>query len=216
MKTLAAAAVVLALVIVPAAAAGLVTHPKNHSLAARAASQEANLAHARYVCRHGRGPGKLWACSATTWLARELAETLEAVDRQHLAGYLDRYLAGRGSPLAGYGRAFVASGYRHHLDPRLALAISAAETTFGQSGGSDVYERHNAWGWGPHRYVASTWPAAIELFTAYLRSYYVDARGLTSLYSIMPAYVGYSSSTWIGTTTAIMRELGGDPAALTL
>jgi hypothetical protein len=130
-----------------------------------------------------------------------------------LGARVDGYLARRGSPMAGNGEAFVAAGRRYGVNPRLAVAISAAETTFGLSGGGDVFVRHNAWGWGPGKYVAGTWPEAIDRYTAYLSSYYLRGRGLTTIASMMRPYVGYTSATWYGTVTAIYRELGGDPYA---
>jgi hypothetical protein len=46
----------------------------------REASQEENLAHARYVCRRGANQHKRWACQARGWIARELAETRRALN----------------------------------------------------------------------------------------------------------------------------------------
>ena len=71
--TLTACAV--ALVTPNIAQAHLVAKPHGHSLYARAVSQQINLAHAIYVCRHGGGQHQVWACKATVWLDRELQET---------------------------------------------------------------------------------------------------------------------------------------------
>jgi len=54
---------------------GLVAHPKCHALRCIAASQKENLAHARYVCRHGRHASRHWACAAQKWLTKEYNQT---------------------------------------------------------------------------------------------------------------------------------------------
>jgi hypothetical protein len=60
--------------------AHLIARPKNDTLAARLASQERNLAHARYVCNHGGGDHRRWACEARRgWLAEERAKTARAM-----------------------------------------------------------------------------------------------------------------------------------------
>lgn len=60
----------------------LVTHPASRRLEDRLVSQRENLAHARYVCRRGRGPTRRWACSAKRWLNREAAETKTALENR--------------------------------------------------------------------------------------------------------------------------------------
>lgn len=37
--------------------------------------QERNLVYVRYVCRHGKGSPKKWACKTERWLAKEVAQT---------------------------------------------------------------------------------------------------------------------------------------------
>ena len=66
---------VAALAFAPAASAHLVAKPKRDTLAAVAENQRENLAHARYVTRHGKGPHVRWHRLASRWLARELRET---------------------------------------------------------------------------------------------------------------------------------------------
>lgn len=65
----------VALVGAAPASAHLVAHPKCKTLACREASQKQNLAHARYLCNHGRHATKRWGCHAIRWLAKELNET---------------------------------------------------------------------------------------------------------------------------------------------
>lgn len=68
-------ALAVALVAPASAHAHLIAKPRNSSLSARLVAQQQNLAHARYVCRHGGGEHRRWACRATLWLRRELEET---------------------------------------------------------------------------------------------------------------------------------------------
>lgn len=57
---------------------------------------------------------------------------------------IDDYLRSKGSPMAGLGGDYVAAGKASGVDPRLMVAISGAETSFGTRGqGPSV---HNAWG----------------------------------------------------------------------
>jgi hypothetical protein len=53
--------------------------PARSVLQNREASQVENLAHARYVCRHGGGAHRRWACRARAWISIELAETRRAL-----------------------------------------------------------------------------------------------------------------------------------------
>lgn len=59
-------------------------HPQRNHLENRLASQEQNLAHARYVARHGAGANKRWHRLAIRWITEELLETRRAL-RWHLA-----------------------------------------------------------------------------------------------------------------------------------
>ena len=65
------------------ASAHLVSKPKDKSLNEIHRSQRKNLAHARYVCRYGRGDHKQWACQASNsrngWLVREINQTKHAL-----------------------------------------------------------------------------------------------------------------------------------------
>ncbi|HVM69556.1 MAG TPA: hypothetical protein VM204_06945 [Gaiellaceae bacterium] len=80
MRAAVALAVVALFTLTPAASAHLVTRPKADTLDARAVSQRENLAHARYVARHGNGPHVRWHREAARWLAQELAETEAAIE----------------------------------------------------------------------------------------------------------------------------------------
>ena len=86
-----------------------------------------------------------------------VSSTVPTIDA-NLAGNLDNYLAAKGSPLAGHGAAFVYQATSVGLDPRLLVAISGAETSFGTYGPSQGI--HNPFGMGPG-IVYPSWDDAI-------------------------------------------------------
>jgi hypothetical protein len=59
--------------------AHLVERPKAPGLEARLVSQQANLAHARFVCRRGANASRRWHCVWVPILERELARTRYAI-----------------------------------------------------------------------------------------------------------------------------------------
>src|SRR5665648_44360 len=72
------------------------------------------------------------------------------------AAQIDDFLAAHGSPLTGAGATFVAEGRAYGVDPAFLVAISGAETSFGQllyakNGDQCTYNAFN-WFFGP------TWP----------------------------------------------------------
>ncbi len=72
------------------------------------------------------------------------------------AATIDAFLTEHGSPMAGNGAAFVAAGEQYGVDPAFLVAISGAETSFGQllysqNGDECTYNAFN-WFFGP------TWP----------------------------------------------------------
>lgn len=99
-----------ALAVATPAQAHLIVKPKDRTLQARVASQERNLAHARYVCTEGSGNPKRWHCAAAYrpgWIARELRETKAAITRQELLSY-------GGNPNVRLGRQMAAT-YGWHI-----------------------------------------------------------------------------------------------------
>lgn len=61
------------------------------------------------------------------------------------ADQIDQYLLEKNSPLAGLGSVFIEEGRKFNIDPRLVVAISGAETTFGTNMGCNA--PFNAWSW---------------------------------------------------------------------
>lgn len=86
------------------------------------------------------------------------------------ASDLNTYLKRRGSPLAGLGSVFVREARKNGLDPKLLVAISGAESSFGQKVKAGT---NNPFGYGPHRPFPS-WQAAISTVARSLRENYLD------------------------------------------
>jgi hypothetical protein len=128
------------------------------------------------------------------------------VPSSDLAGTIDGFLQGKGSPMAGLGSVFVGSGRKYGVDPRLLVGISGIESSFGKH----IYGSYNAWGWGPGK-PFSSFEEGIATVAKGLRSGYLD-RGLTDPYSIgkryAPASDGNNPHHWADTVSQFMRDLG--------
>lgn len=132
------------------------------------------------------------------------------------AQIIDGYLASKGSPMTGQGAAFMASGQRYQVDPRLLVAIAGAESNFG----AITCGPHNAWGWACPNDPAdfATWAMGIDTVTRGLRRYYLD-EGRTSVSLIQQKYcpVGAANDPtglnvhWTVNVTKFLVELGGNP-----
>ncbi|MHB8511524.1 MAG: hypothetical protein ACYDCC_05035 [Actinomycetota bacterium] len=82
---------------------------------------------------------------------------------------IHRFLVAMDSPLAQFSSEIVSAGVHYQVDPRVVVAISGVESTFGR------YQfGHNAWGWG--RLTWSSWPAAIDSYTRLLGTAYRSLR----------------------------------------
>jgi hypothetical protein len=80
-----------------------------------------------------------------------------------------RFLARQGSPMARYAANILTAGIRYRVDPRVVVAISGVESTYG------LYSYgHNAWGWGSQRW--RSWPASIDGYTQALSQRYRSLR----------------------------------------
>jgi hypothetical protein len=79
--------------------AHLIVRPKDKTTGAILKSQKTNLAHSRYVCRHGGGYHKRWSCHAVKWLSRELGETRARITPVYSASSLREWIR-RNDPCA--------------------------------------------------------------------------------------------------------------------
>jgi cell wall-associated NlpC family hydrolase len=134
------------------------------------------------------------------------------------AAALDAYLAGKASPLAGAGAAFVASAGQVGLDPRMLVAISGAETSFGTYGPSQLI--HNPFGMGPGRVYAS-WEEAIAAAANNLAGPIYLGAGKVTIGQISGTWAPLGAvndpnnlnSNWTRNVSRYYAEMGGDPAS---
>jgi hypothetical protein len=150
------------------------------------------------------------AASAAGTAAPASASTLPS------AAEIDAYLAGKGSPMAGQGSAFLASGGRWQIDPRLLVAIAGAESNFG----SITCAPFNAWGYGcPNGpYEFTSWADGIDAVAQGLRTNYLaEGRTSVALINLKYAPIGAANdptglnNNWTINVSRFLIELGGDP-----
>jgi hypothetical protein len=132
------------------------------------------------------------------------------------AGQIDAYLASKSSPMTGQGAAFVASGGRWQLDPRLLVAIAGAESSFGQI----TCAPFNGWGWGcPNGpYEFESWADGIDTVAEGLRTNYLsEGRTTVALINLKYAPIGAANDPtglnnhWTVNVSRFLIEQGGDP-----
>ncbi len=144
-----------------------------------------------------------------------VSSTVPTIDAT-LAGNLDNYLVGKGSPLAGHGAAFVYQATSVGLDPRLLVAISGAETSFGTYGPSQGI--HNPFGMGPG-IVYPSWDDAIAGAARNLGGQLYKGSGLVTISQIQHRWAPNGAvndpsnlnSNWYKNVSRYYGELGGDP-----
>ena len=130
---------------------------------------------------------------------------------------IDAFLLAHDSPLVGEGQAFYTAGRRNGIDPAFLVAISGAESSFGQylySVGSQTAD-HNAFNW----FYAATrsgsafagWGQAIATVAAGLRGPLYYGAGRYAVTAIAPIYCPQGTQDWIDNVTAYMLDLGADP-----
>jgi hypothetical protein len=131
---------------------------------------------------------------------------------------IDAFLLAHDSPLVGEGEAFYAAGERNGVDPAFLVAISGAESSFGNylfSAGSQTAS-HNAFNW----FYAATragsafggWEQAIDTVATGLRGSLYYGAGRYAVGDIAPIYCPQGTQAWVANVTAYMLELGADPS----
>ena len=144
-----------------------------------------------------------------------VSSTVPTIDA-NLASQFDSYLAGKGSPLAGLGAVFVYQSTSVGLDPRLLVAISGAETSFGTYGPSQGI--HNPFGMGPG-IVYPSWDDAIAGAARNLGGGLYKGSGLFTISQIQRRWAPNGAdndpanlnSNWRTNVGRYYAELGGDP-----
>ncbi|HUK77073.1 MAG TPA: hypothetical protein VL117_05660 [Thermoleophilia bacterium] len=130
---------------------------------------------------------------------------------------IDGYLLAHGSPLAGEGQTFYQAARRNGVDPAFLVAISGAESSFGQflfavGPQTATYNAFN-WFYAPTRAGSAftSWDQAIDAVAAGLRGPLYYGAGRYSVGAIAPVYCPQGTRAWIDNVTTYMLELGADP-----
>jgi cell wall-associated NlpC family hydrolase len=134
------------------------------------------------------------------------------------ASQIDTFLGTQQSPLAGLGAIFVADGEAVGIDPRVLVAISGAETSFGTYGPSQVI--HNPFGLGPSLRFPS-WSAAIQGAANTLGGPLYRGSGLVTIAQIQARWAPLGvandplnlNNNWQANVGRYFADLGGNPAA---
>ncbi len=134
------------------------------------------------------------------------------------ASGIDAFLASQLSPLTGLGAVFVADGEATGVDPRLLVAISGAESSFGTYGPSQAI--HNPFGLGP-QLTFPNWSAAIQAAADTLGGNLYRGTGLVTIAQIQARWAPLGvandpmnlNSNWQANVDRYFADLGGNPTA---
>lgn len=127
---------------------------------------------------------------------------------QSTAAAIDIYLIEKGSPMAGYGRAFVSAGKTFNVDPFLVVAICGKESSWGKN----CFLPFNAWGWGDVAFTG--WENAIFNYTRYFSEEYTS-KGRTAIAAIAPVYCPPNWVEWTNDVSRFYSEVSSVHSGLT-
>lgn len=136
-------------------------------------------------------PTALWEESPARQRVRAGSARLAYVDvsgRFVTAEQIRRFLESQGSPMAKYAENIVLAGNRYGVDPRLIVAISGVESTFGK-----YCSYYNAWGWNNGRTRWRSWTHAIDQFARAFAQKYPNQ---TNVRRMAPRYNPVTPDSW--------------------
>jgi hypothetical protein len=139
------------------------------------------------------------AAASTSTMSTASASVLLVGD-QSQARAIDIYLTEQGSPMVGFGRAFVSAGKTFGVDPFLVVAIAGKESSWGKH----CFHPYNAWGWGEVTF--NDWENAIFNYTRLLGEEYIS-KGRTDINVIAPIYCPPNYVSWANDVTKFYGEL---------
>ncbi|MEQ1758238.1 MAG: hypothetical protein ABL986_07970 [Vicinamibacterales bacterium] len=136
----------------------------------------------------------------------------------NLGTSIDNYLVQKHSPIAGNGPVFFDSGVTHNVDPRLIVAISGAESSFGTVWAACRPEGFNAWSWFYNGDCPSSpfssFAEGIQTVTKFIRKSYLN-KGFTTIEKIGSKYCASGCGGWVPNVASSYSGQGGDVADLT-
>jgi hypothetical protein len=142
--------------------------------------------------------------AALPQITPQITATVYAADARPVM--IDKYLAGYGSPLAGYGQIITQVADAHQLDPYLFIAIAQQESNLCKKIPPDSY---NCWGWGIHSQGTlrfDSYEQAITAVIAGLTQNYIG-QGLIEPADIMRKYTPLSTGSWAAGVNQFLEEL---------
>ena len=129
---------------------------------------------------------------------------------------IDQYLTQKNTPskpLASLGQDFVSLGSQYGVDPRLVVAISGAESSFG----AHVCTQSNAWNWfweGPcPKSPFDSWESGIQTVTHFMHKSYL-LKGYNTIPLIGAKFCAVGCEHWVPNVTQFFSDLGGDSSNL--
>lgn len=132
------------------------------------------------------------------------------------AATIDGFLQSQLSPLTGLGAVFVADAESVGVDPRLMVAITGAETSFGTYGPAQAI--HNPFGLGPSLRFPN-WSAAIQAASNTLGGNLYRGAGLVTIAEIQSRWAPLGvandpmnlNNNWQANVDRYYADLGGNP-----
>jgi hypothetical protein len=133
----------------------------------------------------------------------------------NLGSQIDTFLLGKASPIAGNGNTFFNSGVTYNVDPRLIVAISGQESSFGTNWAAckPPPQGFNAWSWFYNGNCPnspfSSFADGIQRVTSGIRRLYLN-QGRTTIAAIRQIYCASGCGNWTGGVSGFYLALGGE------
>jgi len=150
-----------------------------------------------------------WHASAQTTVSPQLID--QYLGSKHIANIQGQVVP---SPLNGLGSTFVDNGSQYGVDPRLIVAISGAESSFGVH----ICAANNAWNWFWNVTCANSpfdsWNSGITTLSHFMAKSYI-LHGYNTVSLIGARYCAAGCENWVPNVTEFLADMGGDPSSLT-